>query len=117
MYLEPAVAQRLLASLVDLLNHPRSRLWVDIVAGEIADRCTRNPEVAAFVNALDKLGERFRFGHDDPAQLLTVAGRTRVSVQDCAVFETTEHDCIFDLYRFALVRPCVGEALAWSGST
>lgn len=105
MYFERAVIQRIFRSMKNLLIDPKSRLWVDIIAREVAERTSRIPEVVSFVNALEKLGERFKFGHDEPARFLATLVRGQVGVRESGMYQVNQTDPIFSLYRFVILQP------------
>ena len=44
-----------------------SLLWVDLVAKSVIDGATGFPEVESFLSRMEKLGELFIFGVEDPA--------------------------------------------------
>ena len=103
MYFEAADLAVIFQRLSALVQHPDSRMWVDVVAPEVVDGVGAPPEVKAFVEGMAKMGEPFRFGHGDPERLFAEFGLTPERVDQSDVY-APDPGSIFELYKFALLR-------------
>ena len=66
MYFQEAVNEKIFHSLHRLMDNIDSFLWVDIVAKSVIDGATGFPEIESFLSRMEKLGEPFIFGVEDP---------------------------------------------------
>jgi len=104
MYFTEVENLRLLRNVWKLAQHPESQIWCDLVTQSVVNGETNRPEIVAFLNRMDDLGESFIFGSDDPAGLLTSIGCQTADANTCRSFLETDEP-IFDVYQF-----CVGRA-------
>ncbi|MCH2181463.1 MAG: SAM-dependent methyltransferase [Mariniblastus sp.] len=74
MYFEEQVNRKIIQSLMQMMQHPQSRLWIDFVTQQSVEGRTQVPEIADFLTRMDDLGESFIFGSDQPDQFLKTCG-------------------------------------------
>ncbi|MEO1526989.1 MAG: class I SAM-dependent methyltransferase [Planctomycetota bacterium] len=74
MYFTEQQNARILSSVMRLLSHPDSRLWMDCVTPAVIDATTPDPNIHEFVNRMELIGERFVYGPQNPAQLMELCG-------------------------------------------
>lgn len=67
MYLKPERFERLITGVRDLLGNLKSVLWLDVVSQAVIDQRTGFDSADAFVESMQRLGEPFILGLDDPA--------------------------------------------------
>ncbi|MEZ6063642.1 MAG: SAM-dependent methyltransferase [Planctomycetaceae bacterium] len=103
MYFTEAENQRILLSLLDLMRHPASCLWTDVVSTAVVSGRTNNRNITDFLEGMDSLGERFVFGVDDPRVWLASIG-----FRDCTSIRCDEYldvqDAVFSTYSFCVAR-------------
>ena len=104
MYFEEAVNRKILSSLRLLMGNVVSLLWVDIVAKSVIDSTTGFPEVQSFLNGMEKLGEPFVFGVEDPAIYFSRFGFEIASRTASNAYRRELSDPVFGLYEFFLLR-------------
>jgi len=104
MYFTEQENIRLLKDVWKLAKHPESQIWTDLVTKSVVNGETQRPEITAFLNRMEDLGERFIFGSDDPSELLGLVGCQTTDSKTCRQFLDAEEP-IFDVYQF-----CVGRA-------
>jgi methyltransferase (TIGR00027 family) len=100
MYLNPDRFERLVTGIRDLLVGPKSRLWIDIVSQAVIDGRTGFDSAVTFVESMQRLGEPFLFGLDDPAGYFTERGlavRRHVRSSD---YHASDSDPVFNHYGF-----------------
>lgn len=101
MYFSEQENQEILTLLSRLLQHNDSRLWSDMVTTDVVDGTTQVKEIAAFVDGMEQLGEKFIFGCNDPVAFLSDCGYRHsevVTAQDYLV----SPDPTFAAYRFVV---------------
>ena len=103
MYFTELENQRLLQMVRSLMQHPQSCLWSDFVGTDVASGRTNNRSIAAFLEGMDKLGESFIFGLDDPSAWLTQLGMGLVETTRCGEY-LQESDMVFHTYSFAIAK-------------
>jgi methyltransferase (TIGR00027 family) len=92
----------ILRSLTPVLRHPHSRLWFDYVTRDLLTAETI-PRAAAFIDAMQKMGEPFLHGFLDVAAEIASLGLE--VVEDVESHPSREGvDGIFRLYRFCVAR-------------
>ena len=104
MYFTREENLRVLRDVWKLAKHPESQLWCDLVSQSVVSGETTRPEITAFLNSMDDLGESFIFGSDDPSELLAAIGCRSSQSKTCRSFLQADEP-IFDVYQF-----CVGRA-------
>ncbi len=113
VYLDAATNKRVLASLRRLLQHPHSRLALDIVAEEVASGSTSFPDLRNFVEGMRELGEPFLFGVSDPAEYFK-RHHYRIDAQiPSNHYRRESPDELYAVYNFFVVSPLAlpGEAV------
>jgi methyltransferase (TIGR00027 family) len=105
VYLNAETNEGVLASLRRLLQHPRSRLVVDIVAEEVASGSTCFPDIRSFVEGMRELGEPFLFGVSNPTEYFK-RHRYRIDAQVPSNYYRGESpDELYAVYNFFIVSP------------
>ncbi|MEM7452719.1 MAG: class I SAM-dependent methyltransferase [Planctomycetota bacterium] len=100
--------RKMVESLGSLMANPDSRLWVDLVNRSVVDGQTRIPEVSAFLERMDEMGESFIFGSDKPGEFIDSCGlktTETISVRD--YLRRARGECVdpvFDVYHFCVAR-------------
>ncbi|GMV27594.1 MAG: hypothetical protein AMXMBFR58_36250 [Phycisphaerae bacterium] len=100
MYLKADRFDRLITGIRDLLGNAKSVLWLDIVSQAVIDRRTGFESAVAFVESMQRLGEPFIFGLDDPAAYFRerdLVVRRHVRSSD---YHAAESDPVFGYYGF-----------------
>jgi methyltransferase (TIGR00027 family) len=103
MYFAEEENQEVLSAISQVLEHPDSRLWCDMVKTSVVDGTTNIEEIAKFVAGMDQLGEQFIFGCDRPATFLEKCGYSNTRV-------TTAQDYLgsvdqsFSTYQFVVAK-------------
>jgi methyltransferase (TIGR00027 family) len=108
MYLESPENVRLLRSVARLMQHPRSRLWLDTVAESVVAGASGYAEIDAFVQNMARLGEPFAFGIDDASAFFKALDFEVQRSATAASYHRGEDSLLFGLYRFhylSLSRP------------
>jgi methyltransferase (TIGR00027 family) len=104
MYFSEKENKRMFSAVCRLLQHPASRLWVDVVNTAIVKRQSTDPGVSAFLDGMDELGESFVFGLDDPVAYLRELGFDNVSCTTSGEYLQRSAE-VFDAYAFVLAGP------------
>jgi O-methyltransferase involved in polyketide biosynthesis len=104
MYLERDVNSRILSSLASLVSHRQSCIWLDAVAQSAIDRTKAIPEVDAFLETMERLGEPFIFGVDDARAFFKACGLKVLSTVSSASRGSESMHPIFGLYPFHQLR-------------
>ena len=106
MYFDEPTNRRILTELKSLMQNERSTLWVDLVSQHVVDGITGEPGVVNFLNAMNDLGEKFVFGHNDPNSFLKSVGfdsTQTISTADTFNLEQTEiSDSVYQHYRYSI---------------
>lgn len=100
MYLSADRFYQLIEGVRALLGNRKSTLWLDIVSQEVIERHTGFDSAVALVEAMQRLGEPFIFGLDDPAQRfkeMALSVRQQVKSSD---YHASAADPLFDCYSF-----------------
>ena len=103
MYFTEQENQEILTLLSQLLQHPESRLWSDMVTPDVVDGTTQVKEIAAFVDGMEQLGEKFVFGCDDPSGFLSDCGYPKAMVTTAQDYLKSA-DPTYAAYRFVVAR-------------
>lgn len=103
MYFGGQENRSILRQCKSLMENPSSRIWFDIVAESVVQGTTTFPEVQAFLDGMDDLGEQFIFGHNDPQSLAASCGLGDSIVTRCSDYLVTD-DPVFDLYQFVVAK-------------
>ena len=74
MYFSKQENQEILTLLGQTLQNPESRIWSDMVTPDVVDGTTHVEEIAAFVDAMEQLGEKCNFGCNDPSSFMLECG-------------------------------------------
>lgn len=104
MYFESEENEKMLREVDGLMDHPDSRIWLDLVSQEVASRQTEHPDVAKFLDGMDELGESFIFGVDDAGRWVQNLGLQTIEVMKCGEY-LSDPDPIFRNYQFVTVGP------------
>ncbi|MFY9254030.1 MAG: SAM-dependent methyltransferase [Fuerstiella sp.] len=103
MYFSEQENRQMMDVVRKLMQNPMSCLWVDFVSLDVASGKTNNRNVAAFLDGMEELGEKFIFGVDDPGSWLTVSGLGLVETTRCGDY-LCESDMVFNTYSFAVAK-------------
>ena len=103
MYFTEQENREILTLISQLLQHPDSCLWSDMVTQNVVDGTTEVREIAAFVEGMDQLGEKFIFGCDDPSSFFTDCGYQKSEVVTAQEYLASE-DPTFSAYRFVVSK-------------
>lgn len=102
MYFDEAEVRAILGGIAPVLKNNRSRLWFDYVD----ERAIRNPEilpeVAAFLEGMQLLGEPFVFGTTSVETFMESNEYRCLEVVSSDVFLPASTDPIYALYRFCV---------------
>jgi methyltransferase (TIGR00027 family) len=109
MYFEEIVNREIFLSIRQLMENGASLLWVDMVARSVIDGATGFTEVENFVSGMEKLGEPFVFGVENPAVYFSNLGFEIVSRTPSNVYRPALTDPVFGLYEFFLLRRAGGQ--------
>jgi methyltransferase (TIGR00027 family) len=104
MYFEEAVNKKIFQSLGELMDNAGSLLWVDIVAQSVIDGAAGFPEIQSFLSRMEKLGEPFIFGVEDPTIYFSNLGFEIASRTPSNAYRPELSDPVFMLYEFFLLR-------------
>jgi methyltransferase (TIGR00027 family) len=104
MYLNAQVNHRILAALGSVLQHPESRLGLDLVAETVVSRNTDFAEARELIDGMRDLGEPFLFGISDPATYFASQGYEVLDQAPANCYRHEQPAALFDLYRFLIVR-------------
>lgn len=74
MYFTAEDNRRVLQSISQVLEHPDSELWCDMVTSSVVNGTTSVPAITDFVSGMRQLGESFVFGCDEPARFMKQCG-------------------------------------------
>jgi methyltransferase (TIGR00027 family) len=106
MYFDDESNARILSSIHRVMRNSNSRIWIDVVAQSVIAGTTGYLETEAFLRGMEKLGEPFRFGLDDPSPFFAALGYQEVSSTTSDIYDKGSTDPTFGLYRFCVLRPC-----------
>ena len=101
MYFSKQENQEILTLLGQTLQNPESRIWSDMVTPDVVDGTTHVEEIAAFVDGMEQLGEKFVFGCNDPSSFMLECGFGKadvITVQDYL----ESRDPTYSAYRFVV---------------
>ena len=103
MYFTEQQNARIVSSVMQLLTHPDSRLWMDCVTPAVIDATTPDPNIHEFVNRMELIGEQFVYGPNNPAEFLQRCG-LRLASQATAGEYIGDNDPTLAEYRFVVGR-------------
>lgn len=103
MYFTEQENRRVMQMVRALMEHPQSCLWSDFVTTDVVTGRTNNRNISAFLEGMDKLGESFIFGVDDPGPWLKQEGLGLVDTTRCGDY-LHESDMVFNTYAFSVAR-------------
>lgn len=103
MYFTEQENRRMFQVVRSLMQHPQSCVWSDFVTPEVASGKTNNRNVAAFLDGMEELGEKFIFGVEDPGSWLNECGLGLVETTWCADY-LSELDMVYRTYSFAVAK-------------
>lgn len=103
MYFTEQENREILTLLSQLLQHPESRLWSDMVTPDVVDGTTQVREIAAFVDGMEQLGEKFVFGCNDAAGFLADCGYRKAQVTTAQDY-LESRDPTYSAYRFVVAE-------------
>lgn len=115
MYFQENEVRRILQGMMPVLEHPASRLWVDLVDR----RAVVSPEafgesVQAFMRGMQILGEPFTFGTESVDQFMADNEMACREVVASDLFLKGRRDPVYALYRFCLASRRASVAAAGS---
>ncbi|OYP31067.1 class I SAM-dependent methyltransferase [Rhodopirellula sp. MGV] len=103
MYFEHEQNVRLLSSVMRSLKNPESRLWMDCVTPAVIDANTGDPNIQAFVEQMEMIGEKFIYGPSDVGSFLNECGVV-LDVEVTAGAVLGDNDPTLAEYRFVTAR-------------
>jgi methyltransferase (TIGR00027 family) len=103
MYFSKEENKEVLQAVAQVLEHPDSRLWCDMVKTSVVNGTTNVEEIAKFVAGMDQLGESFLFGCDAPAEFLAECGYSTTRVTLAQDFLGSP-DSSLSTYQFAVSK-------------
>lgn len=103
MYFSNEENRGLLKQVRELMVHPDSVLWADIVSQEVVTGRTNDQSILSFLKGMDELGETFVFGLEDPSDWLNTVGFSKVAIENCRDY-LKEPNLVFDTYTFCVAR-------------
>jgi methyltransferase (TIGR00027 family) len=103
MYFNEDVNRRILTSIRGVMTNPQSRLWVDMVSRSVIEGTTGYVSVERFVKGMEKLGEPFIFGLNDPDIFFAGLGFHVQKVTPSNFYRNGLSDEVFALYNFYLL--------------
>ncbi|MEN6493783.1 MAG: SAM-dependent methyltransferase [Thermoguttaceae bacterium] len=109
MYFQEDEVRAILQGMAPLLEHPESRLWVDLVDRRAVETPELFPnEVQAFMRGMQVLGEPFTFGTDSVEGFMASNGFRCNDVVGSDVFFEDSRDPVYCLYKFCVASRGVG---------
>lgn len=103
MYFQEDEVRAILQGMSPLLNHPESRLWVDLVDRRAVETPEIFPsEVQAFMRGMQVLGEPFTFGIDSIQGFMASNGFFCHDIVGSDVFFEDSQDPVYSLYKFCV---------------
>ena len=103
MYFSADENERILRSLLVLLQNPLSCVWCDFVNTAVVTGRTNNQHITRFLEGMDSLGESFIFGTDNPTEWLESLGFNFVESISAGEY-LNEEDAVLNTYRFAVAK-------------
>ncbi len=103
MYFDAQENREVLTAAANLLQHPDSRLWCDVVTESVVQGTTSHPEIVKFLDGMEELGEQFIFGSDAPQEFLSDCGFSSTSVTSAQDYLGCQ-DHAFSTYQFAVSK-------------
>ncbi len=91
------------------MQNESSVLWLDIVRQAVIDRTTGFDSATQFVDSMQRLGEPFIFGVDDPEQFLTTHDFRTLRTVSSNVYNDADADPLYRFYDFWHLGPRCGE--------
>lgn len=107
MYFEEPEVRTILLGLAPLLRNSKSRLWVDFVKEEAVKTPEVFPEVNAFMQGMQMLGEPFIFGPKDVHEFMKSNGFLCHEMAPSDEYHDDKSDPVYSVYGF-----CVASAQA-----
>lgn len=101
MYFSDDENRAMMKQVHELMQHPSSRLWADMVSQEVVTGRTNDQSVLSFLRGMDDLGESFIFGLQDASKWFQEIGFDSVSVLSCRDY-LQERSQVFDTYSFCV---------------
>jgi methyltransferase (TIGR00027 family) len=103
MYFQEDEVREILKGMTPLLEHPESRLWVDLADRRaILQPETFPDEVQSFLRGMQLLGEPFTFGVDSVEEFMARSGLACHQVVCSDVFFAENKDPVYSLYKFCV---------------
>jgi methyltransferase (TIGR00027 family) len=102
MYFEEAEVRAILDGIAPVLKNNRSRLWFDCVDERAIRTPEIFPEVAAFMNGMQLLGEPFVFGTSSVEAFMKSNDYRCLEVVSSDVFLADTSDPVYSIYRFCV---------------
>ena len=105
MYFDREENRRIISNVWQLGKNRASKFWSDFVTTAVVDGKTNRPEIEAFVDQMDELGESFVFGTDQPAEFLRACGCRQARSITCRNHMRSPEP-IYDAYQFCVGGNC-----------
>lgn len=104
MYFQEDEVAEVLDGIKQLMIHPDSLLWMDIVDREpVVNPAAFPPSIQGFMRGMQVLGEPLTFGSDTPSEFIERAGLRCLDVATSDIFFPETSDPIFSIYQFCTV--------------
>jgi len=100
MYFDEASNCKILRSILNLMGNLHSKLWVDIVDNIIVERRTKQDDIIKFLEGMDKLGEPFIFGLDNPHDFFQDLGYRVCKSTPSNTYLSNSSDQTYKFYNF-----------------
>jgi len=121
MYFEEAELREILGGIAPVLKNNRSRLWFDFVDERAIRTPEIFPEVAAFMQGMQLLGEPFVFGTSAVKPFLESLDFHCLAVAPSDMYFVGSTDPVYSIYHFCVAAaaddaplPTPAEAAAWT---
>ena len=103
MYFEENVNRRIFASIRRIMANSQSMVWIDIVTKSVIEGTSGYSSVENFVKGMEKLGEPFIFGLNDPVVFFAKLGFTVQKSMPSDSYNDDHSNPIFALYNFHIL--------------
>ncbi len=100
MYFDEVSNCNILRSVQNLMGHLNSKLWIDIVDNIIVERRTTQGDIIKFLEGMDKLGEPFIFGLDNPHDFFQSLGYRVIKATPSNTYLSDLSDQTYRFYNF-----------------
>ncbi|MCO6043888.1 YiiD C-terminal domain-containing protein [Aeoliella sp. ICT_H6.2] len=104
MYFDDEGVTNVLCDMQQLLSHPDSLLWLDMVDREpVVNPEAFSESTQAFMRGMQVLGEPFTFGSDTPAEFIDECGLRCLDLVTSDLYFPEAADPVYSIYQFCTV--------------